>query len=111
MEPSVQRYTFRLHWRGQTDDCRGRILQIDGKYKLEVGMRSPEHEAILLEVVGQTDEEALWPLFWRLCEYRGIVPVQYRVAAPTLGPWNPVPGRPEDFKEPDPNDKRLNRRE
>lgn len=102
MEPNVRRFTFRLLWRGQTDDCSGRILQIDGNYKLQVWMRSPEHQSILLEVLGERDEAAVWPLFWRLCEYRGIVPLQYRAATPAPGPWEALPGRPDDFAEPEP---------
>lgn len=92
MEPQVTRYTFRFEVRGTIADCSGRVILDDaGLRKLQVWMRSPEQANILLEVTGCKDEETLWKLFRKVCDYRGVRVIQYRVRLPVIGKWGPVP--------------------
>lgn len=92
MEPRVERYTFRFEVRGAPADCSGRIVvDDDGAYRLQIWMRSPEQSNILLEVTDCTAEDQLWPLFRKVCDYRGVRAVDYRRREPVIGKWSPIP--------------------
>lgn len=96
MEQTVQRLRFRIGGRGTVAETDGRIVTSpDGTVVLQVTYSTPEQPHVLLEV-GPVDAEArLWPLFWKLCEYKSFVPHEYRATgARGLGEWQPVPGAP-----------------
>lgn len=93
MEQTVTRLRFRILGRGLTVETEGRIVASpDGTHLMQVGLSSPEHAHILLEVGPTETEAALWPLFRTLCEYRNYQALEYRrVGARGPGDWEPLP--------------------
>ncbi len=92
MEPRVDRYTFRLEFRGEFGECGGRVVVgDDGLARLQVWMFTSEQRNVLLEVTGCDDVGDLWPLFRKVCDYRGVKALQYRRIRPSFGPWEDVP--------------------
>lgn len=94
MERHVQRYQFRMIWRGQTFETSGRVLQGPEELKLQVWMRSPEQPDILLEVLDGEDEADLWRRLHLLAGYRGVEVLEYRSKRGTRDGWAPLPGGP-----------------
>jgi len=93
MEQTVTRLRFRIQGRGLTVETEGRIVASpEGTHLLQVGLSSPEHAHMLLEVGPVDAEAALWPLFRTLCEYRSYQALDYRrVGARGPGDWEPLP--------------------
>ncbi|MCA9545180.1 MAG: hypothetical protein KC613_12340 [Myxococcales bacterium] len=94
MERHVQRYQFRMIWRGQTFETSGRILRSPEELKLQVWMRSPEQPDILLEVLDGVDEADLWRRLHLLAGYRGVDVLEYRTERSGRDGWAPMPGGP-----------------
>lgn len=95
MERQVERYKFRLQWHGESGEVGGRILfEEDKTCRLQVWIRTSNNANIMLEAGPVKKPAEVWPLFRKLCEYKGIVPLEYRrVELPTgPEPWLPVPG-------------------
>lgn len=101
MERSVQRYQFRLSWRGQTFVSSGRILEGEEERTLQLWMRSPEHPTILLEVVDGDDDEDLFRRLHLIAGYRGVDVLGYRPES-DVGEYRPVPGGPTEVQLPNP---------
>ena len=94
MERTVERYKFRLHLYGSPGEYSGRII-IDGKMEtLQIWYKTPNEPNGLLEVGPVDKRKAMWPLFRRLCEYKGIIPLEFRRTQLSTGPapWEPIPG-------------------
>ncbi len=92
MEPQVERYAFRIRCRGETATCGARILVEGGRYSLQMWMRSPEQPNVLLEVQPVRSRQALWPLFRKICAYRGVDLIEHRRDHGThKDDWKPVP--------------------
>jgi hypothetical protein len=101
MERSVQRYSFRLNWRGQTFVSSGRILEGEEELKLQVWLRSPEHPTIILEVVDGRDRDDLWGRLHLVAGYRGIDVLGFRLEG-SLDTWAPLPNGPTPVTLPSP---------
>lgn len=101
MDYTVHQYRFRLEYRGRTVEVSGRSLEnIDGQYNLQVRLSSPEQGRILLEVQFCDDQDALWPLLWKICQHRGVLPIAFKRerADGAWTDWEVIPGRPDNFK-------------
>ncbi len=94
MERHVQRYQFRMIWRGQTFETSGRILRSPDTVTLQVWMRSPEQPDILLEVLDGRDDADLWRRLHLLSGFRGVEVLEYRPEGGGREAWAPVPGGP-----------------
>ncbi|MSP71202.1 MAG: hypothetical protein EXR76_03260 [Myxococcales bacterium] len=96
MEQSVRRLRFRIGGMGATAECEGRILDDpNGQRTLQIWAASAEHPHILLECGPTSDDDALFSLLWRLCEYRYLTPTELRFYGPRgPGEWQAVPGGP-----------------
>lgn len=95
MERQVERYKFRLQWHGESGEVGGRVvIEEDAQLRLQIWMHTSLNANILLEVGPVQAREVIWPLFRKLCEYKGIVPLEFRrVELPTgPEPWLPIPG-------------------
>ncbi|MFN3198413.1 MAG: hypothetical protein ACE366_08365 [Bradymonadia bacterium] len=101
MDYTVHQYRFRLEYRGRTVEVGGRSLENeDGQFNLQTRLSSPQQNKILLEVQFCDDEERIWPLFWRVCQHRGVLPIAYKRQKLNGGwtEWEMIPMRPEDFQ-------------
>lgn len=92
MESKVERYLFRVLFRRETHEFGGRIVEdADGRFKLQMWARSPQNANLLLEVAPLDDRDALWPLFHKVANHRGMSVIEYRPDPPRGGDWQPVP--------------------
>lgn len=95
MERQVERYKFRLQWHGESGEVGGRIVIDEGPdFRLQLWLRTSLNANILLDVGPVKKRESIWPLFRALCEYKGVVPLEFRrIELPTgPEPWLPIPG-------------------
>lgn len=93
-EQAVQRFRFRIKIRSSVSEFPGRAISDGEQVKLQVWIKTPEHENMILEVAPVESLDVAWPLFLALAEYRGVVPLEYRTAdkGAALGAWQPLPG-------------------
>lgn len=93
MESKADRYLFRVRYRRDTHEFGGRIVTgEDGRYKLQMWATSPQQRNILVEVAPLDDRDALWPLFHKACNHRGMELLSYRPDPAGGRDWEPVPG-------------------
>jgi len=94
MESKVERYIFRVMHRRETHEYGGRIVEDeDGRFKLQMWARSPQHANVLLEVAPIDDREGLWPLLHKVANHRGMTVLEYRPEPARGRDWRSVPGQ------------------
>jgi hypothetical protein len=94
MEHVIRQLRFRLVQRGRALECEGRSVEFpDGRVKLEIWPRTPEHPNQQLEVAPVKDLATAWRLFRKLMAHNGIDVREYREISPdgAYGEWGPLP--------------------